>query len=152
MALTRNIISDLGEPNDSTRDIAQDPTTWPLELGETLVIYHPHAKRQPQVIPTRELTQAFPDPSDPNDLLPSSNGSRPSYFPFKTLADFEQTELFIKRDHTDPQINEQLDLWRRHGPDGSVTLKNAREMHQYLQTAGVDDDISQVVLPDCDLY
>jgi len=96
------------------------------------------------VIPTKELTNF---PRGPDDLAdpPPLDGSRPPHFPFKTLADFEQTELFVKRDHTDPQIDEQLKLWKRHAPGSAVTLKNAREMHRCLQVAGVEEDLSQVV-------
>ena len=92
---------------------------------------------------TRELAAFSRNPEDPEDPLPLDD-SRPPYFPFNTLADFEQTELFVKRDHTDPQIDDQLNLWGRHAPNVGVTLKNAREMHQYLQTAGVEEDLSQV--------
>ena len=135
---------DPDEPIASTSDAAQDPTTWPLELGETLVVYHPHAKFPPRVIPTKELMALSRGPQSPADQIPLDD-SRPPHFPFETLADFEQTELFIKRDHTDPEIDEQLDLWRRHGPRSAVTLKNAREMHRCLQMAGVEEDLSQVV-------
>lgn len=50
---------------------------------------------------------------------------------------------------TDRHIDEQLDLWRRHAPGANVTLKNAREMHQYLQAAGIEEDLSQVPLESC---
>ena len=32
------------EPNISAQGSAHDPTMWPLELGETLVVYPLHAK------------------------------------------------------------------------------------------------------------
>ena len=114
--------------------------------GDTLVFYHPHAKRAPQVVPTRELV-AIPRGSSGNseDLLPLDSDSQPHFFPFKSLADFEQTELFIKHDHTDGEINIQLDLWRRNALGAGVTLKNAREMHQCLQTTGIEEDLSQVI-------
>lgn len=137
--------ADPGEPNTSTSGAVQlDPTTWPLELGETLVVYHPHANLPPRVIPTKELVALSRGPEDLADQIPLDD-SRPPYIPFETLADFEQTELFIKRDHTDPEIDEQLDIWRRHGPRSAVTLKNAREMHRCLQVAGDEEDLSQVV-------
>ena len=86
------------------------------------------------------------------DLLPSWNvdpTTRPPYFPFNTLADFEQTKLFVKDNHTDGGINRQLDFWRHHGlPNAGVTLKNAREMHKCLKTAGLEEDILQVTSPD----
>ena len=134
------------DPNGSVQGAARDPIAWPLELGETLIVYHPHAKRPPEVILTRELAQTPPRSSeDLGDSFSPDDSRQSPYFPFRTLADFEQTELFIKRDYVDSQINEQLDLWKRHAPGASVTLKNAREMHKYLQAAGIEDDLSQVV-------
>lgn len=127
----------------TTQDGVPDPMVWPLELGETLVVHHPHSGRPPEVIPTRELNTFRGTPTALKDSIPSGD-SRPPYFPFKTLADFEQTELFVKRDQTDPHINEQLDLWKRHGPGAGVTLKNAREMHKCLEDAGIEGDLSQV--------
>ena len=120
----------------------QDPLTWPLELGKTLIVYHPHAQRPPEVVLTRELsgfTRHLDASEDPID------DTRPPYSPFETLADFEQTELFIKRDCADPFVNEQLSLWRQYAPNSDVTLKNAREMHQRLWAAGIEEDLSQVV-------
>lgn len=133
---------DVASPG-ANENAAQDPITRPLELGETLIIYHPHAQRVPQVIPTKEL------PDFSRNLHLSENpvdDPRSPYFPFKTLADFEQTELFIKRNCADPFINEQLDLWSRYGSNNSVTLKNAREMHRCLWAAGIEEDLSQVTL------
>jgi hypothetical protein len=132
------------EPSVPAQRTARDPTNWPLELGETLIVYHPHAKLTPQVVPTKKLAALSRNSGDLEDLFPSNCDSRPPYFPFKTLADFEQTELFVRRDHTDGEINHQLDLWRRHAPCTGVTLSNAREMHQFLETAGVEEDLSQV--------
>ena len=126
---------------------SSDPTNWPLELGETLVVYHPHAKRPPEVMPTRELADVTRRPSSENQelgLFPSGQDPRPPYFPFKTLADFELTELFVKHDHTDGEINDQLDLWNRHAHGTDVTLENAREVHRHLEAAGIEEDISQV--------
>ena len=132
---------DPGESSQPSKSAVQDPITWPLELGQTLVVYHPHAQRLPQVIPTSELPTLS---RHPNILEDCTDDTRPPYFPFETLADFEQTEIFVKRNCTDPFINEQLDLWRRYAPNDGVTLKNAREMHQYLWAAGIEEDLSQV--------
>ena len=133
---------DTGEPSQPSQSAVQDPMTWPLELGQTLIVYHPHAQRLPQVIPSSELPTFSRHP----DILEGHiDDTRPPYFPFKTLADFEQTEIFVKRNCTDSFINEQLDLWRRYAPYDGVTLKNAREMHQYLWDAGIEEDLSQVV-------
>ena len=96
------------------------------------------------MISTRELAAFSRCPE--NVEFPLHGNSGPPYFPFKTLADFEQTELFVKRDQTDSEINDQLGLWRRHANGEGVTLKNAREMHQCLEAAGVEDDLSQVNL------
>lgn len=124
---------------------ARDPVTWPLALGETLVVYHPHASILPRVVSTKELAAARRSPEGLEDRPPSGSDPQPPYFPFKSLADFEQTELFVRRDHTDGEIDDQLNLWQRHAAQGTgVTLKNAREMHRCLQAAGIEDDLSQV--------
>jgi hypothetical protein len=122
---------------------ARDPTNRPLELGETLIVYHPHAKLVPKIVPTREVAVISRSPGDLEDSLPPTD-SQPTYFPFRTLADFEQTELFVRCDQTDGKINQQLDLWRRHAPGTGVTLKNAREMHQCLEASGTEEDLLQV--------
>ena len=94
---------------------------------------------------TRELAAVRRSPKGLGDPLPSGSDPQPLYSPFRSLADFEQTELFVRRDFTDGEIDDQLDLWKRHAAQGTgVTLKNAREMHQYLQAAGTEDDLSQV--------
>ena len=133
---------DAAGPGADSGSAVQDPTMWPLELGQTLVVYHPHAQRAPQVIPTKELSTFSRNSHFLEDPV---DDPRPPYFPFKTLADFEQTELFIKRNCADPFINEQLDLWRRYASNSGVTLKNAREMHRCLWAAGTEEDLSQVV-------
>jgi hypothetical protein len=136
---------DPSQPNIwSTQSVARDPVTWPLELGETLVVYHPHARLPPRVFPTTELAAFSRCPGNTESLR--LNDPRPPYFPFKSLADFEQTEIFVKRDHTDSEINDQLSLWGCHANGEGVTLKNAREMHRCLEAAGVEEDLSQVKL------
>ena len=142
----------LDEPDFPVQSVSdtRDPETWPLALGETLVVYHPHARILPRVVSTRELAAVRRSPEGLGDRLPSGSDRsdpRPPYSPFKTLADFEQTELFVRRDHTDGEIDDQLNLWQRHVAQGTgVTLKNAREMHRCLQAAGTEGDLSQVSL------
>ena len=133
------------EPNISAQGSTHDPTIWPLELGETLVVYPLHAKRPPQIIPTRELANFSRSSEDLEDLLPLDD-SCPPYFPFRTPADFEQTDLFVRCNNTDPQIDKQLNLWRCHATGVGVTLKNACKMHQHLEAAGIEEDLSQVTL------
>ena len=138
---------------DATTEASEGPIpdlmTWPLELAQTLVIYHPHAQRPPQVILMSKLS-AFSRNLDPlespdTDISDGSiSSTRPPHFPFKTLANFEQTELFIKHSCTDPFINKQLGLWKKYVPNNGITLKNAQEMHQCLQAAGIEEDLSQV--------
>ena len=138
---------ELDEQGVSVQNAARDPTNWPLELGETLVVYHPHARLAPRVVPTKKLAAVPRSSGGLENLFPSNGDPRPPYFPFRTLADFEQSELFVRRDHTDGEINDQLDIWRRHAPGTGMTLKNAREMHQYLEAAGIEEDLAQVMSP-----
>jgi hypothetical protein len=136
----------LDEPGAPVGNTTQDRINLPLELGETLVIYHPHAKRAPEVVPTWQLAAVSKSSRGLKDLLLSDFDSRPPYFPFRSLADFELTEMFVRRDRTDGEINDELDLWRRHASGVGVTLKNAREMHRCLEAAGIEEDLSQVTL------
>jgi hypothetical protein len=137
---------ELDEPGTPVGNTTQDPINFPLELGETLVIYHPHAKLASEVVPTRQLAAVSKKSKGLEDLLLSDFDSRPPYFPFRSLADFELTEMFVRRDRTDGEINDELDLWRRHASGVGVTLKNAREMHRCLEAAGIEEDLSQVML------
>jgi hypothetical protein len=137
---------ELDEPGAPVGNTSQDPINFPLELGETLVIHHPHAKLAPEVVPTWRLAAVSKSSRGLKDLLLSDFDSRPPYFPFRSLADFELTEMFVKRDRTDGEINDELGLWRRHASGVGVTLKNAREMHRYLEAAGIEEDLSQVTL------
>lgn len=92
-------------------------------------------------MPTKSLPAAS---TSSQDLSPPYTDSRPPYFPFSSLADFEQVEHFVRHDHTDREINGQLELWRSHAPGAGVTIKNAREVHQCLKAAGIEEDLSQV--------
>ena len=94
-------------------------------------------------MPTKELA-AISRTEGLEDLTPSDSNSRPPYFPFRSLADFELTELFVKRDQTDGEINDLLNLWIRHAPGTGVTLKNAQDVHRHLQAASFEEDLSQV--------
>jgi hypothetical protein len=54
----------------------------------------------------------------------------PPWHPFPSRADFEQAELFLRFDVSDPQIDAQLKL---NCPLGhSVTMESAREFHRIL--------------------
>jgi len=84
------------EPDELSTSVwsaAGDPMKWPLELGETLIVYHPHTKLMPKVVPTRELAAISRSSGDLEGLLLSDFDSQPPHFPFKTLADFEQTAV-----------------------------------------------------------
>ena len=131
-------------PVQSASD-TRDPVTWPLVLGETLIVYHPHARILPQVMLTKELVAVHGSPEGLRNLLLLDSDPWTPYFSFHSLADFEQTELFFRCDFMNGEIDDQLDLWKRHAAQGTrVTLKHAREMHRCLQAAGTEDDLSQV--------
>ena len=131
-------------PVQSASD-TRDPENWPLTLGETLIVYHPHTRILPRVVLTRKLMAVRRSPEGLGDPLPSGSDPQPLHFPFRSLADFKQTELFVKCDFTDGEIDNQLNLWKCHAAHGTgVTLKNAQEMHQCLQAASTKDNLSQV--------
>ena len=113
----------------------------PLQLGQTLVVYHPHSQHPPEIINTPELTF----PREPRQsLLPVK-----PWAPFTSRDDFEQAELFIKHNCTNRHINDQLCLNHKRSlhnqsPGGPPSMKNAREMHKILDKARSDLDISLV--------
>ena len=77
----------------------------PLQLGQTLVVYHPFAEHHPEIVDTAKLTQSWA-----SSIPPLSDPSEELYTPFKTCADFEQAEIFIHHNCTDTMINNQLHL------------------------------------------
>lgn len=85
----------------------------PLQLGQTLIVYHPHVQHPPEIVDTATLSLTRePEPS---------HFSTSPWVPFKSRDDFEQTELFIKYNCNDKLINDQLHLNRKrdshnHGP------------------------------------
>ena len=116
-------------------------TQTPLQLGETLIIYHPHSQHPPEVINTALLSLTR-EPQHP--LLPEE-----PWAPFASRDDFEQAELFIKHNCTNRLINDQLHLNQKRDahncdPGDPPPMKNAREMHRILEEAGSDLDVSSV--------
>lgn len=86
--------SDHNNNDDTQSQVAsQEPfINTPLQLGQTLVIYHPHSHQPPEIIKTAELTL----PREPqHSLLPAK-----PWAPFTSCDDFEQAELFIKHNCT----------------------------------------------------
>jgi hypothetical protein len=103
----------------------------PLQLGQTLVIYHPFAGQPPEIIETANLAWT----QEPNPPSPSEE----PWEPFGTRADFEQAEFFLHHNCTNSMINGQLQLNHKVSP-GVFTMKNAREMHKILTTPGQHQD------------
>lgn len=133
--LEKSCDGDSGSPSDLL--LIQTP----LQLGKTLIIYHPHAQHPPEIVDTATLSLA-------REPQPSLLSGEP-WAPFSSCGDFEQAELFIKHNCTNWLINDQLALNQKqalcdHGPDNPPLMKNAREMHRTLEEAGSDLDISSV--------
>ena len=97
-----------------------------LDEGEVWVEYHPASVRHPEIL---RPEQAAPIAS----ISPPHDMGVPPWHPFRTRADFEQAELFLRYDCTDSYINGQLKLIHSGSPLGhSITLKSAKEMHTTL--------------------
>ena len=114
----------------------------PLQLGQTLVVYHPFAGRHPEIVKTVELMQL-----QESNIPPSPESPVEPYAPFKTRADFEQAEIFVRHNCTDTMINDQLRLNQQvseASEQGVYTMKNAHEMHKTLAQAGQYQDTSSV--------
>lgn len=113
-----------------------------LQPGQTLITYHPFAQHPPEIIDTTSLLST----REPNFYPPSEE----PYAPFKTRADFEQAEIFIRHNCTNTMINDQLQLNQgvsQAGEPNVQTMKNAREMHNILAKAGQYQDTSSVSPP-----
>ena len=114
-------------------------TIGTLQLGQTLIVYHPFAQHPPEIVDTANLMFT----REP-DLCPPSEEP---HAPFETRADFEQAEVFIHHNCTNTMINDQLRLNQtlsQAGGAGVQTMKNAREMHATLAQAGRYQDTSSV--------
>jgi hypothetical protein len=136
------VSSDSGGGNDA--DSCDDLRTLiktPLRLGKTLIIYHPHAQRPPEIVDTATLSLTREPQQTPLPTMP--------WAPFTSRDDFEQAELFIKHNCTNRLINDQLHLNQKqdscdHHPDSLPPMKNTRDLHKILDEAGSDLDISLV--------
>ena len=127
-------------PNDSPTNPHQElsgPTNRPTHLdeGEIWVEYHPASGKHPEILRPQCAVQHIVPPAMPYDL------AIPPWHPFRTRADFEQAELFLRHDCTDPYINDQLKLIRSSSPlDHSITLESAKDIHTILaQIPGIED-------------
>lgn len=94
----------------------------PLQLGKTLIVYHPHAQHPPEIVDTTTLSLTCEPQSS---FLPEE-----PWAPFKSHGDFEQAELFVKHNCTNRLINDQLHLNQKQdsqdrGPGDPPLMRNA---------------------------
>lgn len=115
----------------------------PLELGKTLIVYHPHARKLPKII-NNEAAQSGPSSGDDSPYKTAKDIDDVPWRPFKTLADFEQAALFLRYDCADPHIDAQLALTRGSSNSSNITLQNAREVHRLLADALDTEDLTNV--------
>jgi hypothetical protein len=102
--------------------ISSDPP--PTELGPCDLYVQKHRYAQSQVLKTPQLPRL------------------PSWWPFQTYEDFEQTDILIDNETPILGINRQLAFIRDRfqQEDGPLTLKNADEMVKTLKRASFDED------------
>ncbi len=137
-----------------------NPDTCILAHGTTLVIPHPHSRCLPYIIsaipastarrsatlPPEDLDRSSSMAPSQDDIVENVTSKVPPWYPFGTLEDFEQVELFVEYNATDPQINRQLDLITRASNDCSLTIKSAAEIHALLAQAADFEAIDEVCL------
>ena len=105
------------------------PANLPSQLdeGEIWIEYHPASGKHPEILRPQGLVQCVVPPVMPYDA------TTPPWHPFRTRADFEQAELFLRYDCTDSYINGQLKLIHSSSPLGhNITLESSKEMHATL--------------------
>ena len=113
-------------PTQPTPGSPNQPTS--LEEGEVWIEYHPASGKQAEIL----RADHFLGPSViPTDFL--HNPDIPPWHPFRSRADFEQTELFLNNDCSDPFIDSQLKIIHSGSPSKNhVTLQSAKDMHRTL--------------------
>ncbi|KAG9074450.1 hypothetical protein FRC06_010682, partial [Ceratobasidium sp. 370] len=107
-----------------SNELAADPKPVPL-LGETDV----WVKRHPASGQPSGLLAPNPHANEPQNPPPHSKDRPPPFFPFRTLDDFIQAEIFSDYGATDEHINHQL----HH--NSKSTLQDAKDYHHTLKTA-----------------
>ncbi|KAG9095467.1 hypothetical protein FRC06_009776 [Ceratobasidium sp. 370] len=77
------------------------------------------------------------NPTTTTTLHPATPASTPPTWPFQTLADLKQTEVFIKHKATNSHMNDQLALEQAkpQNPEDPLTLQTAANVHAVLQLA-----------------
>ncbi|KAG9094666.1 hypothetical protein FS749_012061 [Ceratobasidium sp. UAMH 11750] len=107
-----------------SREPTADPESIP-PLGETDV----WVKRHPASGQPSGLLAPKPQGDKPQAPPPHSNSQLPPFFPFRTMDDFIQAEIFSDYGATDDHINRQL----HH--DSKSTLRDAKDYHNTLKIA-----------------
>lgn len=131
--------SDSEESEDSDQ-LPQRPTS--LRPDQVWVEYHPAARKRPEIICSG--TPYF-SPSPPPAIAPAT---LTAWHPFRTREDFEQAEIFVRFEASNPQMDDQLNLIRRSAISGStITLKNAREVHETLARVPLASAMPNTVRP-----
>lgn len=99
-----------------------------LNEGEVWVKYHPASGKSPKIL--NSVDNPILPPRIPLPAM-SFDKTLPAWHPFSCRADFEQAELFLCFDVSDPQINAQLKLIRSfsHG----ITMRSAKDFHRILE-------------------
>jgi hypothetical protein len=111
-----------------------------LDKGEVWVEYHPASGKCPEILRAEQMSR----PSVTLPTVPFDEQVSP-WHPFRSRADFEQAELFLRGDCTDSFIDAQLKLIHAGSPLGhSITLQSAKEMHQILTQIPTIEDLPDV--------
>ncbi|KAG9080509.1 hypothetical protein FRC06_006496 [Ceratobasidium sp. 370] len=110
--------------NQHLRETTADPKSIPL-LGETDI----WVERHPVSGQRSGLLAPKPRGNEPQAPPLHSKSQLPSFFPFRTLDDFIQAEIFSDYGATDNHIDRQL----RH--DSKSTLRDAKDFHNTLKIA-----------------
>lgn len=123
------------EPNNG------DDDSSPAELneGEVWVKYHPASGKPPEILNSNDNPILAPKITVPETLF---NQSPPPWHPFSCHADFEQAELFVWFNVSNPQINAQLKLMTSVGH--GITIKSAKELHKILAQIPTSEVLPEV--------
>ncbi|KEP46313.1 hypothetical protein V565_206070 [Rhizoctonia solani 123E] len=122
-----------GDDEDTSQLEDRQEFPPPLTSSHVWIRHHPASGQPNELLDLKSPTSSQPAsvPSKSHSGRPTlENDNLPVFFPFSTLKDFQQAEIFADYGATDAHIDRQLAL-----ASTDITLKNAKGYHDTLALA-----------------
>lgn len=121
-----------------------------LEAGEVYIVYHPASGRAPEIstIPGYELEEYALKPQQEVPSNAPPHPDLPPWFPFTSLDDFRQVEIWVKHGCSSTKITEEIALHRDQARERGIQpfydCSSPYDMHRMLANARAIANVSQV--------